>query len=58
MAEKRKNMAFAHLEDDTNRKIVSMIEFNGQVLVATERGVYRIEGDKINRLEFVEKENG
>lgn len=56
MAEKRKGLAFAKCEDDTNRKIVSMLEFQGQVLIATERGIYRIENGKMKRLEFVEKE--
>ncbi len=56
MIEKRKGVTFAKYEDDTNRKIVSMLEFRGQILVASERGVYRIKDDKIIRLEFVEKE--
>ncbi len=56
MVEERKSMFFAKCEDDTNRKIVSMLEFQGQVFVATERGIYKIEGDKIKRLQFVEKE--
>lgn len=38
-------------------QIVSMIEFKGQVLVATTEGIYRIEDDKAVRLKFVEKEN-
>lgn len=57
MIEKRKSSIFVKAEDDTNRKIVSMLEFKGQVLIATERGIYRIEDGKIKRLEFVEKEN-
>ncbi len=35
------------------KRIVDMREFNGHLYVATDRGVYRLVGDKFERLEFV-----
>ena len=43
-------------EIDEEKKVVSMIEFQGKVYVATEKGIYRIEDDKLVRLEFEETE--
>ena len=37
----------------TDDKIVGLIQFQGQVIVATERGVWRLEGDKFVQLKFV-----
>lgn len=55
MVEKRKGVKFALAEpDDEDRRIVSMIEFQGQVLVATQKGVYRLKDDTLTRLEFVD----
>ncbi len=45
--------AFAKKQDE-DKEIVSMIEYNGQILVALANGVYRIEGDKLVRLKFKE----
>lgn len=52
---KRKGMKHIFSEADPDKQIVSMLEFEGKVYVATKKGVYRIEGDKLVRLEFVEK---
>lgn len=59
MVEKRKRMKFAFAEpEDENSKIVSMLEFQGSIYVATQKGVYRItEGDTFVRLELVDKTN-
>lgn len=46
--------AFSVPEDDSNRKIVSMLEFRGKVYVATERGIYIVKGEEVVRLEMVE----
>lgn len=54
MVEKRKGIKFPLSESDEDKIIVSMIEFQGQVLVATQKGVYRLEDDVLTRLEFVE----
>lgn len=35
-------------------RIVSMIEFKGKIYVASEFGVYVLEGDKLVKLEFVD----
>ena len=43
--------------DDSDMRIVSMLEFNGMVYVATEKGVYIIKNDKLHRLEIVEKKD-
>ena len=50
----RKLITFS--EPDVDKVIVSMIEFQGVVLVATQKGVYKIVDDKLVRLEFVEKD--
>ncbi len=56
-AKKRTGTKFPFAEpDDENRKIVSMIEYQGQILVATQKGIYRLENEKMIRLDFVEKE--
>lgn len=58
MMEKREGAKFIPFaeSDDEDRKIVSMIELQGSVFVATQKGVYKIVDDKLVRLEFVEKE--
>ena len=40
-------------DGDPMFRIVSMIEHKGRILVATDRGVYYIEGDKLMPLLFV-----
>ncbi len=39
-------------EADPERVIVSMIEFKDKIYVATQKGVYVIENNKLKRLEF------
>ncbi len=46
--------AFAKPEDDENRCIVSMLEHQGRMYMATEKGIYRLEGEKVIRLEIVD----
>ncbi|KKL09233.1 hypothetical protein LCGC14_2567910 [marine sediment metagenome] len=41
-------------DSDPERIIVSMIEFQGRIYVATQRGIYTIDDDKLVRLEFEE----
>ena len=49
---------FAFAEPDLDMKVVSMIEFQGKVYVATQKGVYIItEGNTLIRLELVDKTN-
>ncbi len=43
------------MEQDPERRIVSMCVFNEKVYVATQKGVYIIKEDKLHRLEFVEE---
>ena len=43
-------------DSDPEKVIVSMIEFQDRIYVATQKGVYIIDNDKLVRLEFVEKE--
>lgn len=58
MDKKRKGIKFAFAEPDLDMIIVSMLEFQGAVYVATQKGVYRIEdNDKMVRLELVDKTN-
>lgn len=52
---KRKGIKFMFAETDEDKKVVSMLEFQGFVYVATQKGIYRIEGDDVVRLQFVEK---
>lgn len=42
-------------EEDAEREIVSMIEFQDRIYVATKVGVYCMEGDKLVRLEIKER---
>lgn len=54
--EKRKGVKFAFAEpDDEDRRIVSMIEFQGRIFVATQKGVYELKDNTLVRLEFVDK---
>ena len=55
MVERRKGIKLAFAEPDPDMVIVSMLEFHGFVYVATQKGVYRIEDDKVVRLEMVDK---
>ena len=43
---------------DTDRKVISMLEFEGAVYVATEKGVYTIKDNMLKQIEFKENENG
>ena len=56
--EKREGTKFAFAEPDPDRVIVSMIDFQGRIYVATQKGVYRFENGKMTRLEFIEETNG
>ena len=53
MEELRKGISFPFAsEEDENRRIVSMLEYKGQIFVATEKGIYKIEGNELVRLKF------
>lgn len=52
---RRSGTKFTFNEVDENKEIVSMIEYQGSIFVATQKGVYKIVDDKMARLEFVEK---
>ncbi len=52
---KRKGMKFTFNEPDEDKRVVSMLEFKDFVYIATQKGIYRIEGDDVVRLQFVEK---
>ena len=55
MVEKRKGVKFALAEpDDEDRRIVSMIEFQGEVFLSTQKGVYKMVDDKFVRLEIID----
>lgn len=51
MTEQRNGIKFI-AEFDSSEPIVSMIEFNGTVLIATARRVFRVEDDKMVPLTF------
>jgi len=53
--EKRKGIKFPLAEADEDKVIVSMLEFQGVIFVATQKGIYKIVDDKLVRLKFVEK---
>ena len=53
--EKRKGIKFAFAEPDPDKVIVSMLEFQDKVYVATKKGVYKIKDDTLVRLKFVDK---
>lgn len=55
-AEKRGGIKIHFGEPDPDRVVVSMLEYQGHIYVATQKGIYRMEGDEMKRLEFVEKE--
>ncbi len=55
MMEYRESTVFNLPEPLEGMRIVGILEHQNQIIVATERGVYRKEGDKFVRLEFVEK---
>ena len=55
MVEKRKGIKFAFAEADPDKVIVSMLEFRGKLYMATQKGIYILEGDKVVRLEIVDK---
>lgn len=45
----------AEKDVDPDRVIVSMVEWRDCIYLATQKGVYRIEGDKFIRLEIIDK---
>ena len=55
-AQPRKGTKYPFGDSDPDKEIVSMIEWQGFIYVATKKGVYRIEDDKMVRLEFVDKD--
>ncbi len=48
----RESTVFNLPEPPEGMRIVAMTEFQNQILIATEKGVYRKEGEKFIRLEF------
>ena len=50
---KRKGRKNVFNEADSEKIVVSMIEFEGKIYVATQKGVYIIKDDKLVRVEFV-----
>ncbi len=53
---KREGMKYIPFGDsDSDRVVVSMIEFKDRIYVATQKGVYYITDDKMVRLKFKEK---
>ncbi len=57
MVEKRsgtKYIPFMEPEDE-DRIVVSMLEYKDRIYVATQKGVYILDNDKLRRLEIVEK---
>ncbi len=58
-ASRRDGMKYIPFGDpDPERIIVSMIEFNDRIYVATQKGIYIIKDDELVRLKFKEKKNG
>ncbi len=56
---KREGLKYIPFGDsDPEKVIVSMIEFQDKIYVATQKGVYVVSDDKLVRLEFEEKKNG
>lgn len=55
IAKRRKGTKFVFGKPDPDMVIVSMIEWEDKIYVATQKGIYRIENDKLVRLEIVEK---
>ena len=55
--EKRKGIKFSFAEPDLDKVIVSMLEFQGKVYVATQKGVYILKNDTLIRLKMVDKTN-
>ena len=58
MVEKRKGFNFAYADPDTDRKIVSILEFRGNMYLATQKGVYILKDDTFVRLEIVDNTDG
>ena len=51
-----KKTKFAFAEADPDMVVVSMLEFQGKIYVATQKGIYVVtEGDTLVRLELVDK---
>ncbi len=57
MCEKQQKFKQIH-QFDEDEKVVSMIEFKGRIIIATEKGVYRVSEDleQVEKLELVEDE--
>ena len=49
-------LIFSEADPEPDRVIVSMIEWEDSVYVATQKGIYRLENDVLKRLRMVEKE--
>ena len=55
--EQRKQIKYPTFnEAAAGKTIVSMIKFNDNIYVATQKGVYILDDDKLKRLEFVQDE--
>lgn len=54
--EPRKGMKFETANPSAER-IVSLIEFNGELILATERHIYRKEGDKWIPMRFIQADD-
>ena len=53
MVGKRKGMKFVFADPDDDPEVVSMFEWKGIIYVGMKKGVYRIEDDRLIRLEIV-----
>ena len=58
MVEKRKGTEYIPFMDaDPDRVVVSMLEFEGKIYVATQKGVYIMRDKEFHRLEIVDAED-
>ena len=57
MVEKRKGIKYPFAEPDPDKVVVSMLEFQGNVYIATQKGVYILKDDILIRLKMVDKTN-
>lgn len=46
------------MDADPDQIIVSMLEFEGKIYVATQKGIYIVRNEKLVRLELTEQEHG
>lgn len=47
--------AFAEVDPSPERVIVSTVEHKGNLYMATQKGIYRLENDEMVRLKIVDK---